>query len=136
MSALGSSTAWLSWASPSPGYNGGEAPFDRERFVNARAEDYWTLQELFENGDVDIDVLDDVLAAQLGSIKWTLDSHGRIKIESKDDMRKRACRPLTVPIRSRWHSHDGPTAEWGSTSKTTPVTASPVTCWIRPGEAC
>jgi hypothetical protein len=30
-----------------------------------------------------------VLAAQLGSIKWTLDSRGRIKIESKDDMRKR-----------------------------------------------
>jgi hypothetical protein len=28
-------------------YNGGEAPIDRERFVNARAED-WTLQERFE----------------------------------------------------------------------------------------
>lgn len=24
-------------------YNGGEAPIDKERFVNARAEDYWTL---------------------------------------------------------------------------------------------
>ena len=23
-------------------YNGGEAPIDKERFVNARAEDYWT----------------------------------------------------------------------------------------------
>ena len=30
-----------------------------------------------------------MLAAQLGSIKWTLDSRGRTKIESKDDMRKR-----------------------------------------------
>ena len=30
-----------------------------------------------------------MLAAQLGSIKWTVDSRGRIKIESKDDMRKR-----------------------------------------------
>ena len=27
--------------------------------------------------------------AQLGSIKWTVDSRGRIKIESKEDMRKR-----------------------------------------------
>jgi hypothetical protein len=70
-------------------YNGGEAPFDKERFVNARAEDYWNLRELFENGEVDIDELDDKLAAQLGSIKWTVDSPGRIKIESKDDMRKR-----------------------------------------------
>jgi hypothetical protein len=32
---------------------------------------------------------DDKLAAQLGPIKWGIDSRGRIKIESKDDMRKR-----------------------------------------------
>jgi hypothetical protein len=36
-------------------YNGGEAPIDKERFVNARAEDYWTLRERFEQGEVDID---------------------------------------------------------------------------------
>jgi phage terminase large subunit len=30
-------------------YNGGEAPFDKERFVNARAEDYW-----FEAGTPDL----------------------------------------------------------------------------------
>jgi len=70
-------------------YNGGEAPFDKERFVNARAEDYWTLRELFETGEVDIDPEDDKFAAQLGSIKWGVDSRGRIKIESKNDMRKR-----------------------------------------------
>jgi hypothetical protein len=70
-------------------YNGGEAPIDKERFVNARAEDYWTLRERFEQGEVDIDPDDDKLAAQLGSIKWGIDSRGRIKIESKDDMRKK-----------------------------------------------
>jgi hypothetical protein len=70
-------------------YNGGEAPIDKERFVNARAEDYWTLRELFEQDEVDIDPDDDKFAAQLGSIKWGIDSRGRIKIESKDDMRKR-----------------------------------------------
>jgi hypothetical protein len=43
----------------------------------------------FETGEVDIDPDDDKLAAQLGSIKWGIDSRGRIKIESKDDMRKR-----------------------------------------------
>jgi hypothetical protein len=36
-----------------------------------------------------IDPADDKLAAQLGSIKCGIDSRGRIKIESKDDMRKR-----------------------------------------------
>ena len=70
-------------------YTGGEAPIDKERFVNARAEDYWTLRERFEQGEIDIDPHDDKLAAQLGSIKWGIDSRGRIKIESKDDMRKR-----------------------------------------------
>jgi hypothetical protein len=70
-------------------YNGGEAPIDKERFVNARAEDYWTLRERFEQGEIDIDPADDKLAAQLGAIKWGIDSRGRIKIESKDDMRKR-----------------------------------------------
>jgi glutamate formiminotransferase len=68
-------------------YNGGEAPIDKERFVNVRAEDYWTLRERFEQGEIDIDPDDDKLAAQLGSIKWGIDSRGRIKIESKDDMR-------------------------------------------------
>jgi hypothetical protein len=70
-------------------YNGGEAPIDKERFVNARAEDYWSLRERFEQGEIDIDPDHDKLAAQLGSFKWTVDSRGRIKIESKDDMRKR-----------------------------------------------
>jgi hypothetical protein len=57
--------------------------------VNARAENYRNLREIFENGEVDIDELDDKPAAQLGSIKWTVDSRGRIKIESKDQMCKR-----------------------------------------------
>jgi hypothetical protein len=33
---------------PVAAYNGGESPYDKERFVNARAEDYWTLREIFE----------------------------------------------------------------------------------------
>jgi hypothetical protein len=33
---------------------GARAPIDTERFVNARAEDYyWTLRERFEHGDAD-----------------------------------------------------------------------------------
>ena len=71
------------------GFNGDEAPFDKERFINRRAELYWMLREMFEAGDIDIDPDDDQLAAQLDSIRWTLDSRGRVKIESKDDIRKR-----------------------------------------------
>jgi hypothetical protein len=33
---------------PAVPYCGGEAPFDKERFVNARAKDYGNLREIFE----------------------------------------------------------------------------------------
>ena len=89
VSAVEWSTAWLSLIFGWVPYNGGEAPIDKERFVNARAEDYWTLRERFEQGEVDIDPDDDKPAAQLGSIKWGIESRGRIKIESKGEMRKR-----------------------------------------------
>jgi hypothetical protein len=75
--------------SPVTPYNGGEVPIDKKRFVNARAEYYWTLRERYEQGEIEIDPDDDKLGAQLRSIKWGIDSRGRIKIESKDDMRKR-----------------------------------------------
>lgn len=62
---------------------------DRSRFLNRRAEVYWELRQAFENGEIDIDPHDDELAAQLGAIKWSVTSAGQIKIESKDDMRRR-----------------------------------------------
>jgi hypothetical protein len=109
---------------PVAAYNGGEAPYDKERFVNARAEDYWNLREIFAGGEVDVDELDDVLAAQLGSIKWTIGSRGRTKIESKDDMRKQG---LSSPDRADTLAMVMPrraTAGIASTSRITLATAS------------
>jgi hypothetical protein len=80
--------------------DGGEAPFDKERFVNARADDYWNLRELFENGEIDIDELDDK-PVQLGSIKRT-STH-----ESRSNRRRiygnGECRHLIARTPSRWH---------------------------------
>ena len=70
-------------------YRGGMPAIDSDRFANRRAECYWMLKEMFEAGEIDIDPDDDVLASQLQSLKWTLTSKGQIKIESKEDMRKR-----------------------------------------------
>lgn len=67
----------------------GAAPADPKRFLNARAEWYWTLRRLFEHGQIDIDPADDELAAQLGAIRFGYTSRGQIKIESKDEMRER-----------------------------------------------
>jgi hypothetical protein len=70
-------------------FDGGEGPIDPIRFKNRRAEEYWALRIRFENGMIDLDPLDLDLHSQLVSIKWSLDSRGRIVIESKDGMRKR-----------------------------------------------
>jgi hypothetical protein len=58
-------------------------PVAPEDFVDRRSEMYWALREMFENGEVDIDPLDDKLHAQLVGIKWTVDSKGRRKVERR-----------------------------------------------------
>lgn len=71
------------------GLNGGWAATDPKMFGNARSEWYWALRMAFEAGEVDIDPLDEDLAAQLTAIKYKPDSRGRIWVESKEDMAKR-----------------------------------------------
>jgi len=70
-------------------FNGGSRAFDPEKFMNQRAEAYWYLRRLFERGKLDIPKDDDILAAQLTSIKWFVTRQGRIGIESKEDYMKR-----------------------------------------------
>lgn len=62
---------------------------DSRQFKNARAEWYWGLRQLFEQGAVDLDPDDDDLAAQLGALRYVYTSRGQLQIESKDDMKKR-----------------------------------------------
>lgn len=95
------------------GVNGGSAPTDTvyddapetpatERFRNLRAELWWSLRRRFEktyqhrNGyrswplDEQISIPNDSkLIAQLSSVLWQPTEGGKIKIESKEDMRKR-----------------------------------------------
>jgi hypothetical protein len=58
-----------------------------------------------EKGEIDVDETADVLAAQLGSLKWTRDSRGCIKIREQDDMRKRGMPSPTglAPLPKRSH---------------------------------
>ena len=62
---------------------------ENTRFFNQRAELYWNLRERFEKGDIDIDPHADELGAQLSELQYKIDSSGRIKIETKDEMRSR-----------------------------------------------
>jgi hypothetical protein len=67
----------------------GEAARNSKRFKNKRAEAFWTFRELCDQGVIDLDPEDEILLNQLGSIKWDVDSSGRIFVESKEDMAKR-----------------------------------------------
>lgn len=70
-------------------FRGGEKAKDPTRFVNRRAEMFWLLREAIEAGEVDLDPADLDLAAELGKLKWFDDGRGRIRVESKEDMRRR-----------------------------------------------
>lgn len=70
------------------GINVAEAASDKEKYANLRAEIYWDMAHKFQEGEVDIPE-DLELLAQLSSIKYKFDSHGRLQIESKEDMKKR-----------------------------------------------
>lgn len=57
-------------------------------FVNARSQAWWGLRELLEDGEIDLPD-DDELAAELTAPRWSVTSSGKIKVESKDEIRKR-----------------------------------------------
>lgn len=79
-----------------------------------------------EADEIDIEELHDVLGAKLGSIKWTVDSRGRIKVESKVDMRKRGLPSPHPPTPWRWPS-PGELRQGQSTLRATPASPSPET---------
>ena len=57
-------------------------------FANLRAEGYWTLRERFTSGRITIPD-DNQMVSELAALRYGYDSDGRIKMEAKDDMRKR-----------------------------------------------
>lgn len=68
--------------------NVGEAPRDRERFANRKAEIYWQFRERASSGDL-AGLTDDRTIAQLAGIRYSHNSRGQIVIESKEEARKR-----------------------------------------------
>ena len=67
----------------------GEAADDKDLFLNRRAEIFWNLRKKFEDNEIDIDVHDEELAAQLSKIRYRYDAKNRIVIERKEEMRRR-----------------------------------------------
>lgn len=70
-------------------FQGSQRAVDPTKFKNRRAEVWWRFREMMENGEIDLDPNDEVLATQLQSVKWGIDSSGKVWLESKDDIRDR-----------------------------------------------
>jgi len=75
------------------GYNvreiiGGASPRDKDRFVNARAENHWGLRKRLEDYDLDLPN-DSKLRAQFVGTKYKIRTDRKIQIESKEDLKKR-----------------------------------------------
>lgn len=65
---------------------------EKKKFINLRAEMWWNLgRELSASGGWDLSQMEnaDITCAELLEPRWDLDTAGRIKIESKDEIRKR-----------------------------------------------
>ena len=69
---------------------GGKAP-QSGRFVNMRAEIFWELRRLFNEGLVAIP-RDEELISQLLGLRYDVTSAGQVKMESKSSLRRRGLR--------------------------------------------
>ncbi|MGI8748779.1 MAG: hypothetical protein ACR2J4_10600, partial [Deinococcus sp.] len=70
------------------GINVAEGSSEPARFINKKAEYYWNLRTLFEQGGIMIPP-DEELEEELSAIKYKIvDSSGKIQISKKDEMRK------------------------------------------------
>jgi hypothetical protein len=56
-------------------------------FANWRAEAWWSMRELLEDGEIALPP-DDLLIGDLTAPRWKVQSGGKIQIESKDELRK------------------------------------------------
>ena len=71
------------------GINVAEAASDPERYANQRAEYYWGLRQLFEANEIMLPD-EEELTTDLTQLRYrVVNSNGKIRIEEKDEMKKR-----------------------------------------------
>ena len=73
---------------PVEGENFGENARDEERFANRRTELWCGARDALRSGLVSVPP-DPVLAADLSAVRYSFDSKGRFKLESKNEVKKR-----------------------------------------------
>lgn len=71
--------------------NSSNSALDAKKYTNKRAEMWGEMNEWFTNGPVDVPDSDE-LQADLTQIKYSYDSNNALKMEKKEDMKKRGLR--------------------------------------------
>lgn len=72
-------------------FNGSKKPHradEQAQFANLRAVAYWRLRKLLEAGEIALPA-DEDLFRELLAVRWSPTSSGKIRIEPKDELRKR-----------------------------------------------
>ena len=69
--------------------NVGETALDSENFYLKRTEIFVGLRDRFKSGDISIPKDDSLLVDQLTSLRFSYTPRGQMKLESKEDLRKR-----------------------------------------------
>lgn len=69
--------------------NVGEAPALNDKFLNLRAELWFRGREWFEKRAASLEEADSRLVDELAMTRYSFTSNGKIKVESKDEMKKR-----------------------------------------------
>jgi hypothetical protein len=69
--------------------NVSEAPSFGEKYINLRAELWFRGKEWLEKRNVSLEHADGRLVDELAMVKYTFTSNGKIKVESKDDIKRR-----------------------------------------------
>lgn len=73
-------------------YNMASAPVDKDKFHDITSEMYWNLRELLLARKMAFTFRDDELLSELTARQWRLLPNGKIKVESKEEFRKRTGR--------------------------------------------
>lgn len=69
-------------------FGGATNNVDTRAYINIRAQQFFEMQKMMRAGKLDLDPADEQLFNDLAGIQYQNDPKGRIKIESKDDIRK------------------------------------------------
>jgi hypothetical protein len=71
---------------------GSASSSDRRAYTNVRSEQYFRMKQLMFSGKLDIDPNDEALIDELRGVVYEYSQHGAVKMESKDDMKRRGAK--------------------------------------------